>query len=276
MGLFDFLQGANVEEVVPSKRGGGRSKQWQPNPGIIAIRLFRDGSVFPSAAAIEKFDLEYKDATITKEKLPLKDGQTEANQKYKNVYKYPDGSGNGFDVIDSRSWEQFKTSAEGGMLFIVPTAKTQGKVDLFGTCNYDDSTGKPKVSVAEQGAATFGKDVLLKAVSELYGTVWAVDAKPAVEAAEGKPAKPAVEAVEGVDYVDLAIFETLGSLNITEKYSKPILFIPKRIVRGEDAGKSDYVRRENAKVYGFAPAAMVLTDYQPDAPKEDNEEQAGE
>jgi len=269
--LLSFLQGASVEEVKPGKRtGGGRAKQWQPAPSIVAIRLFRDGSVFPSQAAIEKFGLEYKKATITKEELPLKEGEKEA--KTKNVYAFPDGTGNGFDVIDSRIWGQFKASGDNAMLFVIPTPKNAPKVDLFGTTNYEDD-GTPKSTVAEQGAMTFGKEVLIPAVEQIYGIVFAVpavEAKPAVAAkpAEGdkpaiaaKPAVEAVEAVEGVDYVDLAIFESLGTFNITETYSKKIMNIPKRVIRGERAGEEDYVRREDAKVYGFAPAAMVLADY---------------
>ncbi len=260
--LLSFLSSASVEEVKPGTRtgGGGPRKQWQPNPGIVAIRLWRDGGVFPSAAAIEKFDLEYKDVTITKEALPLKEGETEV--KHKNVYAFPNGTGNGFDVIDSRLWTQFKSGGDGGMLFIIPTPKDKAKVDLFGTANYDDD-GKPKSTVADQGAKTFGKDVLVPAVEALYGIVFAVDAQ---EAAEGKPA---VEAVEGVEYVDLAIVESIGDFNITTALSKPIMHLPKRVIRGKDAGAPTYVKRENSQVYGFAPASEVLTDYKPDAKKAD-------
>jgi len=282
MSLLNFLQSATVEEVVPGTRVGktGPRKQWQPNPSIVAIRLWRDGSVYPSLAAINKFDLQYKDAVITKEKLPLKEGQTDADQKYKNVYDFPNGTGNGFDVVDSRVWDQFKTAAEGGMLFIVPTPKNAAKVDLFGSTNYTDD-GKPKSTVEEQGAATFGSEVLIPAVEALYGIVFKVDAVearpaqdavPASEGVEAVKAKPAVEAVAGVDgveYVDLAIFDKLGDFDIVKTYSKNILHVPKRIIRGKDAGKSDYVRRENAVVYGLAPAAEVLADYKADAKEEE-------
>lgn len=283
MSLLNFLQSSTVEEVKPGVRAGGPTgprKQWQPNPSIVAVRLWRDGSVYPSAAAIAKFDLGYKDAVITKENLPLKDGETVA--KTKNVYAFPNGTGNGFDVVDSRVWDQFKAAAEGGMLFVVPTPKNAPKVDLFGTTNYTDE-GKPKSTVEEQGAATFGVDVLLKAVSELYDITWKVDAvearaaQPAVPASEGveaikaKPAVEAVAGVEGVEYVDLAIFDKLGDFDIVKTYSKNILHVPKRIIRGKDAGKSDYVRRENAVVYGFAPADQVLTDYKADTKEEAQE-----
>ena len=269
MSLLNFLQSSKVEEVVPGTRAGGPTgprKQRQPNPSIVAVRLWRDGSVYPSTAAIAKFDLGYKDATITKEKIPLKDGETV--QKLKNVYAFPNGTGNGFDVVDSRVWDQFKAAADGGMLFVVPTPKNAAKVDLFGTTNYMDD-GKPKSTVEEQGAKTFGTEVLIPAVEQLYGIVFKVDAveaapaQPAVPVSEGVEAvkaKPVVEAVAGVDgveYVDLVIFDKLGDFNIVDTYSKKILHVPKRTIRGKDAGKSDYVRRENAVVYGFAPFAAI-------------------
>ena len=269
MSLLNFLQSSKVEEVVPGTRAGGPTgprKQRQPNPSIVAVRLWRDGSVYPSTAAIAKFDLGYKDTTITKEPIPLKDGETV--QKTKNVYAFPNGTGNGLDVVDSRAWDQFKTGGDGGMLFVVPTPKNAPKVDLFGTTNYIDN-GKPKSTVEEQGAKTFGQDVLLKAVEELYGIVWKVDAveaepaQPAVPASQGveaRKAKPAIEAVTGVDgveYVDLVIFDKLGDFNIVDTYSKKILHIPKRTIRGKDAGELSYVKRENAVVYGFAPFAAI-------------------
>lgn len=280
MSLLSFLRSSTVEEVVPGTRAGGPTgprKQRQPNPSIVAVRLWRDGSVYPSTAAIAKFDLGYKDAVITKEQIPLKEGETE--QKFKNVYAFPNGTGNGFDVVDSRVWDQFKAAADGGMLFVVPTPKNAAKVDLFGTTNYMDD-GKPKSTIEEQGAKTFGMEVLIPAVEQIYGIVFKVDAveaqaaQPAVLASEGieavkaKPAIEAVAGVEGVEYVDLAIFDKLGDFDIVKTYSKNILHVPKRIIRGKDAGKSDYVRRENAVVYGFAPADQVLADYKVDAKEE--------
>lgn len=266
MSLLNFLQQANVEEVKSGQRtgGGGPRKQWQPNPSIVALRLWKDGSVFPSQAAMDKFDLEYKEATITKEKLPLKEGQTEADQKFRNVYAYPNGTGNGFDVIDSRVWQQFKSTGEGGMLFIIPTPKIESKVDLFGTVGYAED-GKPTVSVTEQGANTFGKQVLVPAVEAIYGIKFKVDE------VKNEAGVVTTAAVDGVEYIDLAIFDKTGEgeaeFDIVKAMSKPILHIPKRVIRGKDAGKPDYVRRENATVYGFAPAAMVIKGYAPDAKK---------
>ncbi len=229
MSLLNFLKSGAVTEapVENVKRAGGRSKQWAPNPSLIAIRVWYDGSVFPSQAAIEQFDLEYKDAVIT-----LKDN--------KRHYDFPDGQGNGLDVILSTQWKSFNASVEGKMLFVAVTPKKEPKVDLFSSTNYEE-TGKPKTIVSEQGANTYGNAVLLPALKEIYGIELTKE--------------------EGKDFVDLVIFESLGSglevMNITEHYSKPITFLPKVVSRGEDKGKLDYVKRENVKIYGFAPKAMV-------------------
>ena len=268
MSVLSFLKSASVEEVKPSARSGGsKSKQWQPNPTLVAVRLWKDGSVFPSKAAIDKFGLEYCDATITTIPVPAKAAIMEADGITVKVpakpvttrkeYSYPNGTGNGLDVISSKNWNQFKTQDEGAMLFVAVVPKDQPKVDLFSTANYDEH-GKPKVSVEEQGAATFGKNVLIPMVEDVYGITFQVDA------VEAKGDQPAVEEVQGVEYVDLVIFEEMGTgmdrFNITEHFSKPIIFAPKRIARGDDKGKDDYERRENVKVYGFAPVAMVFGD----------------
>jgi hypothetical protein len=253
MSLLNFLKKANVEEVKSSpaaRTGGGVRKQWNPNPAIVAVRVWKDGSVFPSQAAVDKFDLEYRKAKITKEALPLKDGQAEA--AFKNKYEFPEGTGNGLDVIDTREWAQYK--GDGDLLFVAVVPKDAGKVDLFSSVNYD-AEGAPKVTAMEQGANTFGKEVLVPAIEAVYGIKFQREAKAATKESA------AVTAQEGVDFVDLEIFETFGegedAVNVTEAFSKPILHVPKRITRGADKGKSDYTRRENVKVYGFAPTQVL-------------------
>lgn len=252
MSLLGFLKKANVEEVTAAAKvaASGPRKQRQPNPAMLAIRVWKDGSIFPSQAAVSKFDLEYREATITKETLPKKEATDE--DKFRNKYEFPNGTGNGLDLIDSREWPQFK--GDGQMLFVAVVSKDAGKVDMFSTTNYDEA-GKPKVSVLDQGANTFGKDVLIPAIEEVYGIKFQRDAKEATKD------RPAQTAQEGVNFVDLEIFESLGegeeAVNVTEKFSKPILHVPKRITRGENKGKSDYTRRENVKVYGFAPVEVL-------------------
>lgn len=249
MGLLDFLKNAQVvDSDTLKKKSGTPGKQLSPLATLIAIRVWADGSVFPSDAAKVKFDLEYRKAVITvKDITPaLKEGEPAPEKKTKNEYAFPDGTGNGFDLLDSRVWNQYK--GEGAMLFVMAVPKDQPKVDLFGNVNYDEK-GDPKVTVMEQGSLTFGQNVLREAIEEVY--------KLKFHVAERKKDDVVIqEEVPGVDFVDMVIVEELGGFSIVDNFSKPIIFAPKRVVRGEQKGQPDYVRRENLKVFGFIPLAM--------------------
>lgn len=235
MGLMDFLKSGKVEEVTKAPRTGatGARKERNPNPALLAIRLFYSGAVYPSQALVEKFDLDYRKAKITKETLPLKDGQTEAIVR--NKYEYPEGQGNGMDVIDTKEWGQFK--GEGRMVFVAVVPKSEPKVDLFQSTMYEDD-GTPKSTVMDQGAVTFGQQILLPMVKEVFG----IDLG-------NEPGKQ--------EFVDLEVLEEVTegeeTFNVTETFSKPIMLVPKRITRGKDKDKLDYERRENAKVYLLVP-----------------------
>lgn len=284
--ILGFLSGASVEEVkTPRKGGGGRAKQWNPIATLLAIRVFKDGSVFPSQAAVDQFDLEYRKAIITQEPVkkgadPLADAVAKAGDaaemvtkvKMKNVYEFPEGTGNGFDVIDSRIWAGYK--AEGNMLFIAAVKKDAGKVDLFQTTNYE-ADGTPKSAVMDQGSMTFGRTTLIPAIEALYGITFHKPGSPAVEAneAEGIEAADAVVEVPGVEFVDMVIVESIGDVNIPEKFKAPFTLVPKRVNRGEDKGKPDYERREGLSIYGFIPASVLgLANDADNVAKEDTEE----
>lgn len=246
MGLMSFLKTGKVEQVTLPK-GGGTKKQRNPNPGTIAIRVFADGSVYPSQGAVDKFNLAYPDAVITKEVVPLKEGESlpeGETQKTRNVYSFPKGTGNGLDVIDTDKCLQFKGLGK-RLLFVAVVPKNAGKVDLFATTSYED-TGVPKSTVMDQGAKTFGDKELLSTLTEVYGIVLNTNE------AEG-PVK---------EFVDLNILEeyTEGAdtFNITEHFSTPILFAPKSTSRGKDKGKDTYERRENAPVYLLAPDELLV------------------
>jgi hypothetical protein len=242
---FAFLaKGVTVEEVTKPKGGGavGPRKQRNPNPAVLAIRLFKDGSVYPSQAAVDKFNLEYKPATITKD------------EKNRNVYAYQNGQGNGFDIIDSRQWNSYK--AEGDMLFIAAVDKGEPKVDLFKQAAYDETTGQPISSVMDQGTASFGKAVLIPAVEELYGIKFGSDA------AKGE-----------MEFVDLMICDTVAGINIPEALSPKngYALFPKRIIRGNDAGKPDYQRREKPVIYALIPSTL-LEEAQQEVPQPEKKE----
>lgn len=260
-----FLQNIQVvaEEAKPRKAGGGSRKEWNPTSGLV-IRVWKDGSIFPSQELVDKFDLGYRKQLPEDELAALK----ESNRK-------PD-MGNGFDVADSQDFPTFKTPQR--LLIISPVAKTEGKVDLFGSVAYrkvdeeDGKAGEPLISVMDQGTTTFGKDFLIPAIEEIYGITFfkpAIPARPAVEAkpaegdqpeVKGKDATPEVPEVPGVEYVDLVLIGQDGTEESepwTLEKGKEVAFLPKRVSRGEKRGDMTVVRRENPRMYVLYPKQLL-------------------
>lgn len=280
--LLSFLSSAEVEEVKgPVRAGvGGARKPWNPPATLLAIRVWKDGSVFPSQALVDRFNLEYVPVTITRgEERPYSAAEVEKFEADENAredqwvadqaalpedkrkpfkrkvlkarykpskYEAKDGVfGNGFDVIDSRLWANYK--AGGNILFVAPASKDLAKVDLFGSTKYSGSEEEgqkiydatPVSSVMNQGSNTFGEEVLLPAIKEIYG----------------------IELGEDKEYVDMLVVDELNTgddtVNFNKKFSHTVSHFPKLVLRGEDKGKPDYERRENAVIWGFLPADML-------------------
>lgn len=136
---FSFLNTVTVnkvEEAPKSKSGGRVAQEKNPKEGL-TLRLFKDGSIYPSQKLVDKFNLEY-----TKDK-----------------------SGNGFDVFSSSNWNQYPKDAE-NVVFISATSKENARVDLFGQAR---EVNGELTKVMEQGSKTFGKE-LIKMLGEVYGT----------------------------------------------------------------------------------------------------------
>lgn len=233
MSVLAFLKGITLEEVAKSERtGGGVKKDRNPAEDFMGIRIWKDGSVFPSAALVKEFNLEYPKATIT--------AGTTSGGKEKKVYEFPNGAGFGFDVIDSRDWIQYK--GEQHFVAVAITAKDEPKVDLFASTKYKED-GTPFATVLEQGAATFGK-TMLPVLFEVYGV---------------EPNK------EG--FIDLQV-ET--SMNLKSLSSNGIFLFPKVTSRGEHKGKADHVRRENCDMFAITPVEDVTDSEVPEPPQEGN------
>lgn len=94
------------------------------NPEGLAVRVFANGSVYPSIDLVAKFDLEYKNKDV------------------------PD-RGNGIDVVDSTQWSVLANQPRTVLFGITP--KGEAKVDLFASCRFNDD-GTPKSSVNTQGS----------------------------------------------------------------------------------------------------------------------------
>lgn len=138
--MLDFLATATINDMAEKtvvRKGGPRK---QRNPEGLAIRVFHDGSVYPSQELVDKFNLEY-------------------------AAKDSDDSNNGFDIIDIALYPTFQLGKR--ILIISPVSRKNGKVDLFGSTTYNED-GSPKTSVLEQGSKTFGMDDLIPAIQEIY------------------------------------------------------------------------------------------------------------
>lgn len=139
MKSFNFNNIVVTERLVERKAGGRVATP--KNPTGMKIRLFKDGSVYPSVDLVTKFDLEYR------EKDSLSAIPT-----------------NGFDIVDSRSWTQYPADGE-NYVFITATPKSEAKVDLFGQVRYNED-GSPVNSVLDQGSK---RPELITLLREVYG-----------------------------------------------------------------------------------------------------------
>lgn len=224
MSFLSFLGAVKVANPDVKEGRSTSKKQRNPNALLLAIRLWADGSVYPSQALVDKFNLEYPKATVSVVKT--KDG------KDKNVYTVVDDKSNGLDIIDTAQWPQIVTPEH--FLAVAVSPKDSPKLDLFSVTRYDE-TGNPIASVMEQGSATYGKSVLLDLVKDRYN----------VEPNE-----------EG--FIDLeVVMQAPDGTPINLSSANGINLLPKVIARGADKGKPDYSRRENVNIYVLAPMAVL-------------------
>lgn len=137
---FSFLKNTELTPIeVPAKKVGnnGRVAQERNPTNGASLRLFKDGSVYPSQEVADKYNLEY-----TKDK-----------------------SGNGFDIFSSNDWSQYPKDAQ-PVMFISATAKSNPRVDLFGSAR---EVNGELTSVMTQGSKTFGVE-LIKMIESTYNT----------------------------------------------------------------------------------------------------------
>jgi hypothetical protein len=250
--FLSFLKTATIEEV-DQKAVAAPRRQNNPNPTFLGIRVWKDGSLYPSQAAVDQFSLEYKAGKyidIPGTEAVGKPGEPDyvAAKPAKRDFVPAEAPGFGFDFIDSREWGSYKGDRDFLFLGLVP--KTEAKVDIFGITRYD-AAGKPLSSVVDQGSATFGKEVLIPSIEAVYGIKFQRNGKEATAENE------AVIAQDGVDFVDLLILEEAGGVNIQQQFGKAIIHSPKRVVRGTEKGKANYQRRENMPLFLLFPAQLL-------------------
>lgn len=147
---LDFLKKASLvanEVVKPAVARTTTAKN--RNPENADIRVYRDGSVYPSAALVTEFNLAY----VGKDVAP---------------------KGQAFDVFESAKYINTQ-SWEDKVLFIAAVDRSLPKTDLFSGSKYDEN-GEPTADVLTQGANTFGKE-LLTMLKDTYGIEIAEDAE---------------------------------------------------------------------------------------------------
>lgn len=225
-----FLKEITIEQVTaPAPRN--TKKEANPPADAMCIRVWKDGSVYPSAALVSKFNLEYPKASEVKFiKLHNPDGTPKVDEKGVQLQERKvivEASANGLDVFTLKSWHQAKTGDDVPDAILVGVSpKSAGKVELFSNVKYNDDC-TPQNSVMDQGATTFGKTNLLPMLESVYGVT------------------PGEEG-----YVDLLV-DTSFDLKVIA--ANGIFMLPKVTVRGTDKGKADVIRRENISVFGLVP-----------------------
>lgn len=182
MDNYSFLD--NLTLVDTGRRRAPKEK----NPTGMTIRILANGEVYPSQELVDALHLEYE------------------NKDQNNNY--------GLDIVDSKQW--VPTAELPRMLLFAVTKKSESKIDLFGTCRFNED-GTPKSSVLTQGTDS---PTLLQLVKDLgYLTP------------EQK-------------YCDLQFV-----MNRPLRTTDGIYNLPKVIERGERAGEATYIRRENIVLY---------------------------
>jgi hypothetical protein len=144
--MLDFLKNVQVTapEKTPTSKGGGGVRK-ERNPLTADLRLFADGSIYPSEELAIRFNLEY------------------GNKPAEDM----DPIGNGFDVINSEEFKQYIPVGR-RCIWISPVPRAEPKLDIFGTTTYNED-GTPKSSVMDQGSVTYGKATLWPLIKEAYG-----------------------------------------------------------------------------------------------------------
>lgn len=137
---FEFLAGlepVTIEKQVKEKVSRATPK----NPTGMSLRIFKDGSCFPSRELAEKFDLEYMNVSTEEAvRVPM-----------------------GFDIVNSTQWGQYPKEAQQVVLVAV-VPKSEAKVDLFKSVDYNED-GTPKKSVLTQGSK---RPEIIEMLREVY------------------------------------------------------------------------------------------------------------
>ena len=229
---LDFLeQDFVLADVVTETKVRVAQKDRNPDATFMGIRLWANGSIYPSQALVTALSLEYTKAKPVVTQKMEKDGVTPAKDLEQKpimikTFDTSDSMACGLDVIDTKAWGDQYPQDKPRIICVGVTPKKEAKVDLFKQVGFTED-GTPLNSVLEQGADTFGKKELIPLLKEVYG----------------------VEVPEK-GYIDLSV---VMNYNLAKLSQSGRFFLPKKIARGDKAGQADYVIRENINIYPLVP-----------------------
>lgn len=130
MDNFSFLDNLELSEV--NSAPGRVAKKAPLNPENADLRLFKDGSLYPSTKLVAEFNLEY-------------------------LAEDAEGVENGFDLIDSKIWGMLPEGTPRFLAIATVSKHEARKPMLFGKARKKD--GKPVQSVLEQGSTASGNQL---------------------------------------------------------------------------------------------------------------------
>lgn len=218
---FDFLAG--LEPVTIEKQVKEKVSRVIPkNPEGMKLRIFKDGSVYPSQELVDAFDLEY---------------QVKGFDQFNQM---------GFDVFSSSNWGQMQKGVT-PFVCIVAVPKSEAKLDLFKSVDYNED-GTPKKSVLNQGSK---RPEIIEMLREVYNLPeqGVLDNLPY---SEDTMSFTAVDKLFGSkNYVDLEVVVDTQVFPELNAY-----YIPKILKKGLRAGQQSY--EERAKGTAIYPLVISM------------------
>jgi len=205
---LSFLKNVEVKEVAVKAKAERVKLEKFPIEGA-TFRVYKNGRIFTSPAVADEYSLEFS----AKEEVVVP-GKDSSEDTTKEVV-----AGNGLDIFSSENWQMIATPTPMLFVAIVPR-QGNPKIDVYGSTSYEED-GAPKRSIDSNTVSSFGKDILVPQLEEIYGINF-----------------------EEVDFVDLVM--------VTEyaiEAPRGVFSIPKTVSRGDNKGDLVFVTRKNITVF---------------------------
>jgi len=209
---LSFLKNVEVKDVAVKAKAQRITLEKTPIEGA-DFRVYKNGRIFTQPTTANKYTLEFGPKTSIV--VPGKESSEDTTKEIT--------SGNGLDIFSSKNWQMIAVEKE--LLFVGIIAREGNpKIDVYGSTTYDEN-GDNKRSIDNNTVSSFGKDVLVPYLEEIYGIDW-----------------------DQTEFVDLKIEEDYQIL-ANEVNGDRVYSIPKTVSRGDNKGELTYVTRKNALVF---------------------------